>query len=144
MRRLFILFLILLLPLQVFAGVVEDRLALSRSAQQAEPAPTPSPQSMQSPDGDLQFDPQLDSQLTQFDNVLASDDQNDADNSDNQDSPGDEPAEDFASHATFGDDAVPASFMIFAVPSPDLISTLHNDAASIPPYLPPAGRPPKI
>jgi hypothetical protein len=138
MRRLFVLFLILLLPLQVFAGVVEDRLALSQNAPgaaltSAESELTSSTQSIQSPAGDWH--------VLQLNGVAAVDNH---DGQDNQDSPGDEPAEDFASHATFGDETVPASFMIFAIHSPNFISALHNDAASIPPYLPPAARPPKI
>ncbi|HEY4318338.1 MAG TPA: hypothetical protein VGN04_12115 [Herbaspirillum sp.] len=84
------------------------------------------------------------SQLIQLLAAIDSSNSDDSDNSDNQDSPGDNLADDFAGHATFGDDAVPASFLVFAVHASDFISTLHNDAASIPPYLPPAARPPKI
>lgn len=137
MRRLFILLLILLLPLQVVAGAMEDRLALSSDMQQSEsisasqPKPAPSTQSFQSPSGDWN--------VVQLDSTAAND------NSDDQQAPsGDDTPEDLAAHAAFGDDAVPASFLVFAVQSPDFISTLHNDAASIPPYLPPAARPPKI
>jgi hypothetical protein len=138
MRRLFVLFLIFLLPLQVFAGVIEDRLALSHNAHGSVSTSTgpefaASTQSIQSPVGGWH--------VLQLNDVAAIDSH---DSQDDQDSPGDEPAEDFASHATFGDDAVPASFLIFAIHSPEFISALHNDAASIPPYLPPAARPPKI
>jgi hypothetical protein len=131
MRRLFVLFLILMLPLQVFAGIAEDRLAFfeNTAASTSESKSAPTTQSLQSPGGEWQ--------ITQLD-AAANDD------SDNQDSPGDNLTDDFAGHATFGDDAVPASFLVFAIHTPDFISTLHNDAASIPPYLPPAARPPKI
>jgi hypothetical protein len=132
MRRLFVLFLVLMLPLQVFAGIAEDRLAFfeNTTVSASESKPAPSTQSLQSPNGERQ--------LIQLDAAAANDD------SDNEDSPGDNLTDDFAGHATFGDDAVPASFLVFAVHLPDFISTLHNDAASIPPYLPPAARPPKI
>ena len=137
MRRLFILLLILLPPLQVFAGAVEDRLALFPDVQQSEsisvsqPKPTPSTQSFQSPTGDWN--------VIQLDSAA-----NDNSDDDQQNPSGDDSPENLAGHAAFGDDAVPASFLVFAVHSPDFISTLHNDAASIPPYLPPAARPPKI
>ncbi|RXZ38758.1 hypothetical protein D9O50_04470 [Oxalobacteraceae bacterium CAVE-383] len=139
MRRLFVIFLILLLPLQVFAGVVEDRMALSQylpvqqsqllSASESKPAP--STLSFQSPSGEWS-----EIQL----NSTAANDNTDKQNSSGDDSSGD----DFVGHAAFGDDAVLTSFLIFSVQSPDFISTLHNDAASVPPYLPPAARPPKI
>lgn len=128
MRRLFVLFLILLLPLQVFAAAVEDRLPFFGDTQQSESGLAPA----------FMVDTSTDQwNIVQSDNVAPIDlGQNNA--------PSDEPTEDFASHAAFGDEAVPASFLIFALHIPDFISALHNDAASIPPYLPPAARPPKI
>ena len=137
MRRFFVLFLILLLPLQVFAGIAGDRLLHSQQMQKSHAFTV------------LQYQSMTSAMFEADDHQLGHDAQQDmaagaGAASDSEDSSGDELVDDFANHAGLGDDAVLSAFPIFAMVSPPFISSLHNDAASIPPYLPPAARPPKI
>ena len=119
MRRLFLLLLICLLPLQVFAGMANAHLTHSQHTVQA------ISQGLQSA-------------------AMTTDVATTTDSNDQEDAPDDGLAKDLSNHASFGDDAMPAGFLIFAQYSPAFISALHDDAASVPPYLPPAARPPKI
>jgi hypothetical protein len=137
MRRFFVLFLILLLPLQVFAGIAGDRLLHSQQMQKSHAFTVLQYQSMTSMT--FQADDHRGGHDMQQDIDMAA-----GAASDPEDTSGDELADDFANHAGLGDDAVLSAFPIFAMISPPFISSLHNDAASIPPYLPPAARPPKI
>jgi hypothetical protein len=135
MRRFFTLFLILLLPLQVFAGIAGDRLLHSQSMQKSHAFTV------------LQYQSMTSAMFEADNHRLGHDARQDmaaGAASDSEDSSGDELADDLANHSGLGDDAVLAAFPIFAMISPPFISSLHNDAASIPPYLPPAARPPKI
>jgi hypothetical protein len=128
MQRFLVLFLVCLLPLQVFASMVDDRLEQSRGAMQSA---ITLHQSMAAQAADT---------LSEPDSLP---DDAAAQTADPDDISYDDLSEDLAGHASFGDDAAPAGFLVFALHSPAFIATLHDDAASIPPYLPPAARPPQ-
>jgi hypothetical protein len=136
MRRFFVLFLMLLLPLQVFAGIAGDRLLHSQLMQKSHALTLLQYQSVTSVMLDAD-EHGAGHEMPQNIDIAAG-------AADPEDTSGDELADDFANHAGLGDDAVLSAFPIFATISPPFISSLHNDAASIPPYLPPAARPPKI
>jgi len=70
--------------------------------------------------------------------TLAADDTDVDDSSDFADS------DDFSTHAGVGDEPVLHSAQVFVCDSATLAPSLHSDAASQPPFLPPAGRPPRV
>jgi hypothetical protein len=133
MRRFLVLFLILILPLQVFAGIAGGRLSHSQVIQKSHAFTVLQDQSTALTA--LETDDHRAKPDTQQEMAAAADP---------EDSSADELADDLASHAGLGDEAVLSAFPIFAMISPPFVSSLHNDAAPIPPYLPPAARPPKI
>jgi hypothetical protein len=127
MKRLLAFLLICLLPMQVFAGLLTYRTAVDAVALQA------------------QFD-----QLTQSAALLAADDVAPAltlvaDDTDIDDDSSDfADSDDFSTHAGVGDEPVLHSAQVFVFDSATLAPSLHSDAASQPPFLPPAGRPPRV
>lgn len=138
MHRLLALLLIFLLPLQVFAGMANDRLEYhAEEFHAAQHQSTQSTQSAQSTT--VGADERIAAPMALLDDAAGQS----TGTEDSPDSSYDDLAEDLANHATFGDETVPSGFLIFALHTPAFISSLHNDAASIPPYLPPAARPPQ-
>jgi len=126
MKRLLAFLLICLLPMQVFAGLLTYRTAVDTVALQA------------------QFD-----QLAQSATLLAADDVAPAltlaaDDTDVDDSSDFADSDDFSTHAGVGDEPVLPSAQVFVCDSATLAPSLHSDAASQPPFLPPAGRPPRV
>jgi hypothetical protein len=138
MRRLLILCLMFLLPLQAFAGMVGDHLTCHQKTAQSSLEHTGVANSGVNAATELGIQNVLDISALMPETL-----QNYSQNG-SQDTGSDDSAEEFAGHAPFGDDAVPASFLVFALYAPPFISSLHDDAASVPPFLPPAARPPKI
>lgn len=126
MKRLLALLLICLLPMQVFAGLLTYRTAVDTVALQA------------------QFD-----QLAQSATLLSASDAAPtlmlaADETDVDDDSSDfADSDDFSTHAGVGDEPVLHSAQVFVCDSATLAPSLHSDAASQPPFLPPAGRPPR-
>jgi hypothetical protein len=123
MKRLFALLLICLLPMQVFAGLLTYRTAVDTVTLQA-----------------------------QFDNLRQSADAVAADaeslpkalaDDDSDDSADFADSEDFSNHAGVGDEPLRYKAQVFVVDSATLAPVLCSDPASPPPFLPPAGRPPR-
>lgn len=115
MQRLLILLLVFLLPMQVFAGIVESK---------AEAMAT------------LAYTVQLDAATAQCQLADSQDRQDAQDNQDNL-------ADDIEMHVDLGDDTVPAFPFIFAATAIADSPALSNDKARQPPFLPPAGPPPR-
>ncbi len=131
MKRLFALLLICLLPMQVFAGLLTYRTAVDTVALQA------------------QFDQLLHSAVQHASNdaSLASVPAvaGDVDVADIDDDSSDfADSEDFSTHAGVGDEPVLHSAQVFVFDSATLAPALRSDSASQPPFLPPAGRPPRV
>ena len=120
MKRLFVLFLICLLPMQVFAGMVTRTSVPVQSLQLA-----------------------THTHGVALDVVSGAhhhggiSDPEDADVSAAE-------SEDFSSHAGIGDEPTLSTVPLFALDVTSLAPALRSDAASEPPFLPPAGRPPRI
>lgn len=137
MKRLFAILLICLLPVQVFAGMLTyktaiDSVALEQQVQQQE-------------------------QLRQAFELAAAagslvnaDDAADkaaqalADANDGDDDLSYADTEDFSSHAGVGDETVLNPAMAFVSDSATLAPALRSDDARQPPFLPLAGRPPRV
>lgn len=127
MKRLFALLLICLLPMQVFAGLLTYRTAVDATALQAQIDQLP--QGAEVVAGDAgSFAESLPVQ------ALTDDDDDSADFAD---------SEDFSSHAGVGDEPLRYKTQVFVVDSATLAPALCSDPASPPPFLPPAGRPPR-
>eukprot|EP01037_Dinobryon_pediforme_P045881 gene45881-58748_t len=107
MKRLFILFLICLLPMQVFAGMITFKGAI---AQQTQPGAMP--------------DVNVGLSVA---NIDGSDSGNKGDNADTSAASND--GEDFSSHAAIGDEPVLYSAQLFVVNSATLAPALRSDAA---------------
>ena len=118
MQRLLILLLVFLLPMQVFAGIAESK--ADAMATQA-------------------YTVQLDDAAAQCQLADSQDRQDAQDAQDNQDSL----ADDIEMHVDLGDDTVPAFPFIFAATAIADSPALSNDKARQPPFLPPAGPPPR-
>lgn len=137
MKRLFALLLICLLPMQVFAGMLTyktgiDSAALELQVQQ---------QKM------LEAQRELQAQLletTGAGQAEADDLQALADQSDRDDDTSYADSEDFSNHAGIGDETVLNPALAFIVDSASLAPALRSDDARQPPFLPPAGRPPRV
>jgi len=116
MKRLLVLLLICLLPMQVFAGMVTFKVATASQTR-------------------LGTMPGVD--------VASADDKGDQHVlGDNADAGADN--DDFSNHATIGDEPVMHLAQLFVVDAATLAPALRSDAACQPPFLPPAGRPPRI
>jgi hypothetical protein len=116
MQRLLILLLIFLLPMQVFAGIAES------TANAQAPVMTALAYTVQQDDPTAQC--------------------NIADSRDLQGSE-DNTADDIEMHVDLGDETVPAFPFIFAATAIASVPALSNDKARQPPFLPPAGPPPR-
>jgi hypothetical protein len=120
MKRLLVLFLMCVLPLQVFAGV-----ASSRAVQLQETPMLSQLQHAGSDHGDHYGNHQKQAPLDDNAGIASVDD------------------EDFSYHASIGDEPVLVTAMMFAAESARLAPALRSDPAIQPPFLPPAGRPPR-
>lgn len=124
MKRLFVLLLICLLPMQVFAGMLTSKTAIDVAALE------------------LQVQQQLQAEAVAAAHAQQSlpDEQSDSDD----DGASYADSEDFSSHAGVGDETVLNPALAFVSDSATLAPALSSDAASKPPFLPPAGRPPRV
>lgn len=116
MKRLLALFLICLLPMQVFAGMLahENSVDPATSAwQQLQAETAAAAHDQQAEEADR------DGPLSCMD------------------------SEDFFSHAGVGDETASTSALVFLVDSATPILALRSDLARQAPFLPPAGRPPQ-
>ncbi len=136
MKRLFAILLICLLPVQVFAGMLTyktaiDSVALEQQVQQQE-------QLRQALElaavagSDVNLDDAAAQQQALADSTDGDDDLSYAD------------TEDFSSHAGVGDETVLNPAMAFVSDSATLAPALRSDDARQPPFLPLAGRPPRV
>jgi len=136
MKRLFAILLICLLPVQVFAGMLTyktaiDSVALEQQVQQQE-------QLRQA----LEFATAAGSDVSVDDDAAQQQATADAANGDDDLSYAD--TEDFSSHAGVGDETVLNPAMAFVSDSATLAPALRSDDARQPPFLPLAGRPPRV
>lgn len=135
MKRLFALLLICLLPMQVFAGMLTYKTAIDSAALELQVQQEQQRQLLQllaEPSGADQTQAAADDQQALADQADRDDDNAYADN------------EDFSNHAGVGDETVLNPALVFLVDSATLAPTLHSDDARQPPFLPPAGRPPRV
>lgn len=142
MKRLFALLLVCLLPMQVFAGMLTYRTAVDTVAlleQVAVAAALQAPAAAAQADADqaLLADADSNDNSGNIDSVDNSVDNSDDDNGAYADS------EDFSNHVGVGDEPVLNTVLAFVADSATLAPALRSDAASQPPFLPPAGRPPR-
>ena len=141
MKRLFAILLICLLPVQVFAGMLTyktaiDSVALEQQVQQQE-------QLRQA----LELAAAAGSDVNADDAAAAAADkaaQALADANDGDDDLSYADTEDFSSHAGVGDETVLNPAMAFVSDSATLAPALRSDDARQPPFLPLAGRPPRV
>ncbi|MCW5297575.1 hypothetical protein DXT88_05240 [Herbaspirillum lusitanum] len=140
MKRLFAILLICLLPVQVFAGMLTyktaiDSVALEQQVQQQE-----------------QLRQALELAAAAGNDVGADDAAADkaaqeqalADATDGDDDLSYADTEDFSSHAGVGDETVLNPALAFVSDSATLAPALRSDDARQPPFLPLAGRPPRV
>ena len=131
MKRLLVLFLICVLPLQVIAGMGSLRTAKMSQVQQM--------QQMQHVDSDReQLAQDTSEQRRQSQQQGPQDDGSSVADLTNVD------GEDFSHHASIGDEPLLAMAVMFAAESSRLAPALRSDPAIQPPFLPPAGRPPRV
>ncbi|AKZ62375.1 hypothetical protein F506_06540 [Herbaspirillum hiltneri N3] len=144
MKRLFAILLICLLPVQVFAGMLTyktaiDSAALEQQVQQQEQlrqalelaAIAGSDANADIADDAAQQQALADAAAT-------------ADAADGDDDLSYADTEDFSSHAGVGDETVLNPAMAFVADSATLAPALRSDDARQPPFLPLAGRPPRV
>jgi len=136
MKRLFAILLICLLPVQVFAGMLTyktaiDSVALEQQVQQQEQLRQALELAAAS-GGDVNADEAAVQQQALADSADGDDDLSYAD------------TEDFSSHAGVGDETVLNPVMAFVSDSATLAPALRSDDARQPPFLPLAGRPPRV
>lgn len=137
MRRFFILLLVFLLPVQVFAGIGEFRAAQHGVAISPAAAVMAAVRAAPAIDAGTIIDAEatgvadLAGSSTLCLSGLAGD------------LPLDESGSDTGNHAGFGDETVLSGLLNFHFPDPVFISVLRDDAAPVSPYLPPAARPPR-
>jgi hypothetical protein len=129
MKRLFVLLLICLLPMQVFAGALTHSTSETVVTAVAAVLPVTAAAQLQA-----QLQEQLQDQAIAD---LASDD-GIADGASYGDS-----GEDFSTHAGIGDEPMQNPALIFGADSASLAPAQRSDAARQPPFLPPAARPPR-
>ncbi|MFL9879343.1 hypothetical protein PQR63_13175 [Herbaspirillum rhizosphaerae] len=142
MKRLFALLLICLLPMQVFAGMLTyktgiDSAALELQVQQQQMLEMQRLLTEVAGAGQTAADDQHDQQI-----LAAQSDQIDQADRDDDTSYAD--SEDFSNHAGVGDETVLNPTLAFIVDSATLAPVLRSDDARQPPFLPPAGRPPRV
>jgi hypothetical protein len=138
MKRLFAILLICLLPVQVFAGMLTyktavDSVALEQQVQQQE-------QLRQA----LELAAATGSDANADSVDAAAQQQALADANDGDDDLSYADTEDFSSHAGVGDETVLNPAMVFVSDSATLAPALRSDDARQPPFLPLAGRPPRV
>ncbi|WP_034295428.1 hypothetical protein [Herbaspirillum sp. RV1423] len=135
MTRLFALLLICLLPVQVFAGMLTYKTGIDSAALEL--------QVQQAQQQQLQ---QLLAEVAGTDAATAAADEQQTlpDQADRDDDTSYADSEDFSNHAGVGDETVLNPALVFVVDSATLAPALRSDAASQPPFLPPAGRPPRV
>ena len=127
MKRLFALLLICLLPMQVFAGMLTYKTAIDSAALELQ----------------VQWEQQR--ELLQWSTAGAGQDlQALPDQVDGDDDSAYADSEDISNHAGVGDETVLNPALVFLVDSASLAPTQHSDDARQPPFLPPAGRPPRV
>jgi hypothetical protein len=136
MKRLFAILLICLLPVQVFAGMLTyktaiDSVALEQQVQQQEQL-RQALELAAAAGGDVHADDAVARQQALADSADGDDDLSYAD------------TEDFSSHAGVGDETVLNPAMAFVSDSATLAPALRSDDARQPPFLPLAGRPPRV
>lgn len=136
MKRLFAILLICLLPVQVFAGMLTyktaiDSVALEQQVQQQEQLRQALELAAAS-GGDVNADDAAAQQQALADSADGDDDLSYAD------------TEDFSSHAGVGNETVLNPAMAFVSDSATLAPALRSDDARQPPFLPLAGRPPRV
>ena len=136
MKRLFAILLICLLPVQVFAGMLTyktaiDSVALEQQVQQQEQLRQALELAAAS-GADVNADDAVAQQQALADSTEGDDDLSYAD------------TEDFSSHAGVGDETVLNPAMAFVSDSATLAPALRSDDARQPPFLPLAGRPPRV
>ncbi|RFB70693.1 MULTISPECIES: hypothetical protein [unclassified Herbaspirillum] len=136
MKRLFAILLICLLPVQVFAGMLTyktaiDSVALEQQVQQQEQLRQALELAAAS-GADVNADDAVAQQQALADSTDGDDDLSYAD------------TEDFSSHAGVGDETVLNPAMAFVSDSATLAPALRSDDARQPPFLPLAGRPPRV
>jgi hypothetical protein len=136
MKRLFAILLICLLPVQVFAGMLTyktaiDSVALEQQVQQQEQL-RQALELAAAAGGDVNADDAVARQQALADSADGDDDLSYAD------------TEDFSSHAGVGDETVLNPAMAFVSDSATLAPALRSDDARQPPFLPLAGRPPRV
>lgn len=132
MRRFFILLLVFLLPVQVFAGIGEFRAAQHGVAISPAAAVTAAVRTAPVIDAGTI----IDAEATGMSSTLCL-------SGLTGDLPLDESGSDNGNHAGFGDETVLSGLLHFHFPDPVFISVLRDDAAPVSPYLPPAARPPR-
>jgi hypothetical protein len=141
MKRLFAILLICLLPVQVFAGMLTyktaiDSVALEQQVQQQE-------QLRQALELAAAARSDANADIAAADDAAAQQ-QALADSSDGDDDLSYADTEDFSSHAGMGDETVLNPAMAFVSDSATLAPALRSDDARQPPFLPLAGRPPRV
>lgn len=139
MKRLFAILLICLLPVQVFAGMLTyktaiDSVALEQQVQQQE-------QLRQALELAATAGSDANADTT---DALTAQQQALADANDGDDDLSYADTEDFSSHAGVGDETVLNPAMAFVSDSATLAPALRSDDARQPPFLPLAGRPPRV
>jgi len=139
MKRLFAILLICLLPVQVFAGMLTyktaiDSVALEQQVQQQEQL-RQALELAAAAGSDVSADDAADK---------AAQEQALADATDGDDDLSYADTEDFSSHAGVGDETVLNPALAFVSDSATLAPALRSDDARQPPFLPLAGRPPRV
>lgn len=128
MKRLLTLILICLLPMQVFAGLLTYKIVLPTVELQAQ----------------FEERARADDLAQASLSLVALKDLAERAHSDGGESSVCVDSEDLSSHTGGGDEFVLNPMLVFAIDNATLASALRSDAASQPPFLPLAGRPPRI
>ena len=137
MKRLFALLLICLLPMQVFAGMLTYKTGIDSAALELQV------QQQQMLEAQLEMQRRL-AEVAGAGLMAADDQALPADQADCDDDTSYADSEDFSNHAGVGDETVLNPTLAFIVDSATLAPALRSDDARQPPFLPPAGRPPRV
>jgi len=137
MKPLFALLLICLLPMQVFAGMLTYKTGIDSAALELQV------QQQQMLEAQLEMQRQL-AEVAGASPITADDQALPADQADRDDDTSYADSEDFSNHAGVGDETVLNPTLAFIVDSATLAPALRSDDARQPPFLPPAGRPPRV
>lgn len=140
MKRLFAILLICLLPVQVFAGMLTyktavDSVALEQQVQQQEQLRQALELAVAAGNDVGADDAAADKAAKEQALIDATDGDDDLSYAD---------TEDFSSHAGVGDETVLNPALAFVSDSATLAPALRSDDARQPPFLPLAGRPPRV